>query len=108
MLRSACSVLVVAGAALAALPAAAAETPGPSPGQMVCGEREHLVSHLGRAYAEAPANVGLAATGNIVEVLTSDAGTWTILVTQPNGLTCVVAAGENWETLPRVAMGPSL
>lgn len=74
--------------------------------QMVCGERQHLVEHLGAAYSEAPANLGLAATGSVVEVLTSDQGTWTILVTEPNGVTCVVAAGENWESLPQVAMGP--
>lgn len=74
--------------------------------QMVCGERQHLVSHLGRAYSEQPANVGVAATGNLIEVLTSDGGTWTILVTDPKGVTCVVAAGESWETLPRLAMGP--
>ena len=74
--------------------------------QMVCGERQHLVRHLGTAYSEAPSNLGLAATGSVVEVLTSEQGTWTILVTEPNGVTCVVAAGENWESLPRVAMGP--
>ena len=74
--------------------------------QMVCGERQHLVRHLGDAYSEAPSNLGLAATGSVVEVLTSERGTWTILVTEPSGVTCVVAAGESWENLPRVAMGP--
>jgi len=74
--------------------------------QMVCGQRQHLVSHLGRTYSEQPANVGVAATGNLIEVLTSDGGTWTILVTDPKGVTCVVAAGESWESVPRVAMGP--
>lgn len=94
-------------AALATVAGAAAATPAASQQQqMVCGERAHLVRHLGAAYDEAPANLGLAATGNVVEVLTSEQGTWTILVTEPNGVTCVVAAGENWESLPRIAMGP--
>lgn len=93
-------------AALIAAPGALAQSGVQS--QMVCGEREHLVNHLGQAYAEAPSNTGLAATGNLVEVLTSEEGSWTILVTEPNGVTCVVAAGDNWETLPRVAMGPAL
>jgi hypothetical protein len=92
--------ILAAAAAMGGLATAA------SAEQMVCGEREHLVTHLGAAYSEAPANLGLAATGSVVEVLTSDRGTWTILVTEPNGVTCVVAAGENWENLPRVAMGP--
>lgn len=91
-------------AALAAIAGSHATTA--SAQQMVCGERQHLVSHLGRAYSEQPANFGVAATGNLIEVLTSDGGTWTILVTDPKGVTCVVAAGENWETLPRIALGP--
>jgi hypothetical protein len=92
--------------AAAALAGSVAATAASAQQQMVCGERQHLVSHLGRAYSEQPANVGVAATGNLVEVLTSENGTWTILVTDPKGVTCVVAAGESWETLPRVALGP--
>ena len=91
----------MAAAALTGLAAGTA-----SAQQMVCGERQHLVKHLGAAYSEAPANLGLDATGSLLEVLTSEKGTWTILVTDPHGVTCVVAAGENWENLPRMAMGP--
>ena len=91
--------MAAAGATCLAASAASAQ-------QMVCGERQHLVNHLGATYSEAPANLGLDATGSVLEVLTSDKGTWTILVTDPKGVTCVVAAGENWEMLPRMAMGP--
>ena len=38
--------------------------------------------------------------------LTSTKGSWTILVTTADGTTCMVATGENWETLPKLAMGP--
>jgi len=38
----------------------------------------------------------------LVEVLTSDNGsTWTIIVSQPNGTNCLVAAGREWQDLPR-------
>lgn len=106
-MRSAC-IAAMAVAALGSASLGVAAEGLPPPGQMVCGERQHLVSHLGRAYSEAPSNLGLAATGDLLEVLTSESGTWTILITQPNGVTCVVAAGESWETLPRVAMGAGL
>lgn len=99
---SRCAWLAVFGAVAGGFSAA----PASAQQQMVCGERQHLISHLGRAYSEQPSNLGVAATGNLIEVLTSDNGTWTILVTDPKGVTCVVAAGESWETLPRVAMGP--
>jgi len=32
-------------------------------------------------------------------------GTFTIILTRPNGLTCVMAAGENWEDLPKRLTG---
>jgi hypothetical protein len=33
----------------------------------------------------------------------SPKGTWTILVTGTDGKACIVAAGQNWETLPTIA-----
>jgi len=37
----------------------------------------------------------------MVEIWTSEAsGTWTILITQANGQTCVAAAGKNWLDMP--------
>tara|TARA_Y100000031_G_C8177535_1_gene364822 strand:+ start:176 stop:370 length:195 start_codon:yes stop_codon:yes gene_type:complete len=50
----------------------------------------------------------LASSGAVLEVLASKGGTWTILVTQPNGTSCVVATGEAWQGLtPASAIGPS-
>jgi hypothetical protein len=43
--------------------------------------------------------MGLAASGSIVEILVSQTGSWTILVTSPNGTSCVVAVGDYWEAL---------
>ena len=47
--------------------------------------------------------MGLAANGNLLEILVSPRGTWTIIITGPNGIACGVATGENWEnvTAPR-------
>ena len=46
--------------------------------------------------------VGVTNKGALVEVLTSaDGGTWTIIVTTPQGMSCLVAAGEGWRFLPR-------
>ncbi len=41
----------------------------------------------------------------MIEVLASPSGGFTIILTQPNGLSCVMAAGENWETLPKRLAG---
>lgn len=75
-------------------------------GQAVCEKRGEVMSHLQQKYSEAPVALGLANNGGIVEVLTDKGGkTWTIVITMPNGLSCLVAAGENWEKIPYVSMG---
>lgn len=52
---------------------------------------------LANKYQEPPIAVGVTNAGGLVEVLTSKYGrTWTILVTSPHGMTCLVAAGEGW------------
>ena len=39
--------------------------------------------------------LGLASNGGLLEVLTSgNGGTWTIILTMPNGVSCLVAAGK--------------
>ncbi len=71
----------------------------------VCGDRTSLLKQLAGNYKEAPASMGLAANGSVVEVTKSETGTWTILLTHPNGVTCVIAAGEHWENLKQKAVG---
>ena len=44
--------------------------------------------------------------GSVLELLTSRGGSWTILVTAPDGTTCLMATGENWENIPKLALGP--
>jgi hypothetical protein len=73
-----------------------------------CATRETIVDYLAREYAEHPVAMGLANSGGVIEVLTNAAGTsWTILLTKPDGETCMVAAGEGWESLPMGALAGS-
>jgi hypothetical protein len=91
--------------ALAALTfAAPALADGPS--GPVCDARKEVLGHLSGKYSENPVALGLATNGGVVELLTANDGkTWTIVITLPNGQTCLVAAGENWENKPRAALG---
>ena len=79
----------------------------PSSAQTVCGEHAKLVDMLGVTYAEKSVAMGLTSTGAVIEVLTSPTGTWSILLTYPTGLTCMVATGEKWEALPVSVAGES-
>jgi hypothetical protein len=75
--------------------------------QTLCGERANFLKHLGTNHQEAPTSMGLTSTGKVIEVLTSEKGTWTIIITDPDGNSCLVAAGEAWEAIKRVALKPA-
>ena len=79
--------------------------PVPAGAQAACGDRAKMITHLGANYSEQPVAMGLTSSGAVIEVLTSPSGTWTFLVTDPSGLTCMVATGESWESLPIVPAG---
>lgn len=81
--------------------------PFPAAAEKVCSERSTFLDRLSHLYAEKPVALGLLSGGNVLEVLASKDGSWTILVTRPNGDACIVAAGEAWQDLPVVATGPS-
>ena len=78
-----------------------------APGGAVCGERGKFLSHLGQNHKESPSAMGVTASGRVIEVLTSNDGTWTSIMTHPNGVTCMVAAGQAWESIEQVALGPT-
>jgi hypothetical protein len=65
--------------------------------QSRCGPREELVEVLRNKYRETPVAAGVTLSGGLVELLAQpDGATWTIMVTTPQGRSCLVAAGEGW------------
>jgi hypothetical protein len=82
--------LGLAGLALTSAPAAATST---------CAVRSTIVGQLADRYSETRRGIGMTGNNAVVEVFASDAGTWTVTVTLPSGMTCLVASGSNWEDL---------
>ncbi len=65
-----------------------------------CAPRDAVVDRLASGYGESRQSMGLGANNQVVEVFASDeTGTWTITVTMPNGMTCLVASGQSFERL---------
>lgn len=65
-----------------------------------CAPREVVIERLATKYGESRQSMGLGNNRAVVEVFASEAtGTWTITVTTPTGLTCLVASGQAFETL---------
>ena len=75
--------------------------------QVPCGEREQILSKLGKDYAEQPVSVGLSSNGTLVEVLASKSGSWTMIYTKPDGASCVIATGQSWEDVTAKAARPA-
>ena len=63
-----------------------------------CADRNTVIARLTDHYGETVQSIGLASNNGILEVHASrETGTWTITVTLPNGMTCMVASGEAYE-----------
>ena len=75
----------------------------PAYGQAFCGPRDSVLTRLYLNYQEQPVAIGLSATGSIIEILVSDEGTWTVIRTSPNGITCVVTSGAHWRSVEQQA-----
>lgn len=65
-----------------------------------CAPRQIVLERLATKYGETRQSIGLGANNAVVEIFAStDTGSWTITVTTPEGLTCLVASGQFFETL---------
>lgn len=71
----------------------------PATAQAVCGPHGDVVKKLEGDFKEARAGLGLAGNGGLVELFVSEEGGWSVLVTRPDGMTCMIAAGDNWEIM---------
>ena len=89
---------VFATIALAGVPAAA---------QTACGDHNQITDRLATNYSESRVGYGLDGDGRMVELFASGQGSWTILVTFPDGRTCLMAAGEDWEPAMLAVTGPT-
>lgn len=90
--------LIAASLGLGALLASAGPAAPQSTG--ACAMRQHVIARLATAYGETRQSIGLGANNQVVEVFASlETGTWTITVTTPSGLTCLVASGRAYEPL---------
>ncbi len=100
MKRALMPTLLLATVAGIALPAA------PAGAQIVCGQRTDMVRQLSEKYGETRRSMGLAEGRGVVELYASEeTGSWTILLTTPRGVSCMMAAGQAFQIEPVKAAG---
>lgn len=63
---------------------------------MNCAERNDIVAKLAN-YSEEAEAIGLNKDGTLLEVFVSPQGTWTVLLSSPQGQSCIAAIGEAWQ-----------
>ncbi len=70
--------------------------------QPVCMPHDDLTERLYAKFAEAPAANAIANNGALVELFaTRDHSSWTLAMTRPGSVSCVLVAGEEWNHFPR-------
>ena len=66
--------------------------------EQVCATRDSALTQLEKQYEEKVFGRGLVANGKrMIELFVSDTGSWTMLVSDPSGLSCIMASGEGWQ-----------
>lgn len=82
--------LVVAAAMMVASPADAQ--------YQHCVDHSELVAQLAENFQEKQIAFGLVGHVAIMEVYVGATGSWTIIMTDTHGISCIIAAGDNWES----------
>ena len=70
-----------------------------------CGQRADIIQKLNEKYSESPVSIGLTNAGSVLEIFASKDRTFSVIVTQPNGIACLIATGGNWENLNAALAG---
>lgn len=71
---------------------------GPAFAGTACGPRDDVLAQLSDNFGENRQAIGLAGNNALMEFFASpDSGSWTILMTRPDGTTCAIAAGTFFE-----------
>ncbi len=70
-----------------------------------CAPRDKLVDYLVTHFDEHQAGLGLANQQTLYEFHVSKSGTFTIVLTHVNGLSCVMGTGTQWQS-SKIPVGP--
>lgn len=65
----------------------------------MCAPRDEVVAQLGAQFSEIPVSRGLTGDGMLLEVFASPQGTWTAVLSEPTGVSCLVSGGEAWQSI---------
>lgn len=72
-----------------------------------CGKSEKVIAFLGKKYNEQLKAMGLVSNKGFMQLFVAESGTWTVVLTTPEGISCIVAAGDSYEVTPVAKLEPN-
>ncbi len=78
---------------------------GSASAQGYCAPHESMIAQLERNYDEQLVAIGFTDSGALLEVLASESGSFTIIVTLPGRLSCARLTGSSWEIVAQLIPG---
>jgi hypothetical protein len=70
-----------------------------------CGSHDKIVDALGNKFKETRRVMGVVNSKAVMEIFMSPQGTWTIVITDTSGISCISASGEEWQDVPIAVAG---
>ncbi len=71
----------------------------PALAETFCAKHDALATILDSKFGEQQTGAGLAGNAAMVELYVSKKGTFTLVSTNTEGVSCIVGAGDNWEKI---------
>ena len=71
----------------------------------VCNFRTIIVAALAKNHQEVPVWIGYA-SDRMLEIFSESGGkSWSLVISHPNGTSCLIVGGESWHDIQRVPAG---
>ena len=70
-----------------------------------CSSHDKIVDALGNKFKETRRVMGVVNSRAVMEIFMSPQGTWTMVITDTSGLSCITASGEEWQDVPIAVAG---
>lgn len=78
----------------------------PALSQGGCGPRDAIIAWLADEYGETIRSRGLAGERVLEIFASSESGTWTIIMTLPSGMSCLMAHGSHYDDVEAIPGEP--
>lgn len=82
--------------------------PPPTGMALICAARERVIANLSRKFGEHVTHFGLGESygaRGVIELTESSDGSFTIIMTLPDGDTCFLITGGNWQSIMETGEG---